>query len=89
MHICIIILVYLHITCSFTIQQKEMITKSYIKNEVLGYMISKSIKYNLNKKLQTYFVGQPSGLQFTQQFFRNQCILPIEDDINVFTIVTV
>ena len=29
------------------------------------------------------------GLQFTQQFFRNRCILPIEGEINLFTIVTV
>ena len=30
-------------------------------------MISKTVKYN--KKLQTYSVGQPCGLQFTQHFF--------------------
>ena len=61
-----------------------------MKNEVLKYMPSKSVKHNLNKKLQIYLFGQPLALQFTQQFcFCNRCILPTEDEMNLFTIVTV
>ena len=52
-------------------------------------MLSKLAKYNLNKQLQIYLVGQPWALQFTQHFFRNRCILPTEDEMNLFTIVTV
>ena len=69
--------------------KKKIIRKSYIKNEVFKYMLSKLAKYNLNKKLQIYLVGQPWALQFTQHFFRNRCILPTEDEMNLFTIVTV
>ena len=52
-------------------------------------MISKLVKYNLNKNLQIYLGGQPWGLQFTQHFIRSWCILLIEDETNLFTIVTV
>ena len=89
MHTFIIIVVYLHITCLFIIQQKENNKEELHKNEVFKYMISKLVKYNFNKKLPIYLVGQPWGLQFPQHFFRNRYILPIEDDMNLFTIVTV
>ena len=52
-------------------------------------MILKLVKYNLNKKLHIYLVGQPWGLQFTQHFFHNWCILATEDEMNLFTTVTV
>ena len=70
-------------------RKQKIIRKSYIKNEVCKYMISKLVKYNLNKKLKIYLVGKPWGLQFTQHFFRNWCIVPVEDEMNLFTIVTV
>ena len=69
--------------------KKKIIRKPYKKDEVLKYMISKLLKYNLNKKLQIYLVGQPWGVQLKQHFFRNRCILPIEDEMNLFTTVTV
>ena len=68
--------VYLHNTCLFTIQQIENNKKSYIKNEVCKYMISKFVNYNLNKKLQIYLVGQPWDLELTQNFFRNYSLSP-------------
>ena len=73
----------------YNVANKTIIKKTYIKNEVFKYMISKSVKYNLIKKVQIYLVGQPCGLQFTQHFFRNRCILAKEDEMNFLTIVTV
>ena len=61
-HAFIITIVYLHITCLFTIQQKENNKEELNKNEVFKCMISKLVKYNLNKKLQIYLVGQPWAL---------------------------
>ena len=52
-------------------------------------MILKLVKYNLNKKLQVYLFGQPWSLQFTQHFFHKWCILATEDEMNLFTTVTV
>ena len=49
-------------------------------------MISKLIKYNLNKKAANIFswiaMGPPVHIIFL-------CILSVEDEINLFTIVTV
>ena len=73
--------VCLHITCLFTIQQKENNKKELHKNEVFKYMISKLVKYNLNKKLQTAMEPHVHGTFL--------CILSIEDEMNLFTIATV
>ena len=84
------LVVYLHIyTCLFTTQQKENNKEELHKNEVFKYIISKLVKYNLDKKMQIYLAGQSWGLQFKQHFFCNRRILPIEDEIDLFTIVTV
>ena len=85
-HTLIIIVVYLHFTCLFKIQQKENNKEELHKNEVFKYMISKLVKYNLNKMLQIYLVEQPWSLQFTQHFFCNRFILPIEDEMNLINV---
>ena len=57
---------------------------------MLKYMISKLVKYNLNKKLQIYLVGQPwASSSRNISFAMGACILLIEDEMNLFTIVTV
>ena len=56
-HTFIIIVVCAYLQCS----KKKIIRKSYIKSEVFKCMIPKLVKYNLNKKLQIYVVGQPSA----------------------------
>ena len=48
-------------------------------------MLSKLVKYNLDKKLQIYLVGQPVHATF----FLQPVYLPTEDEMNLFTIVTV
>ena len=48
--------VYLHITCLFTIPQKNN-KETLHKNEVFKNMISKLFKYNLNELLHIYLVG--------------------------------
>ena len=57
--------IYLHITCLFTIQEIEDNKEELHKNEVCKYMVSELVKYRLNKKLQIYLVEQPWSLQFT------------------------
>ena len=52
-------------------------------------MLSKLVKYNLDKKWQIYVVGQPWALPSSRNVSRNRCILPTEDEMNLFTIVTV
>ena len=48
-HTFILIVVYLHITCLFTIHLKENNKEELHKNEVLKYVISKFVKYNLDE----------------------------------------
>ena len=80
------IVVYLRFTCLFKIQQKENNKEELHKNEVFKYIISKLVKYNLNKMLQIYLLEQQLSLQFMQHFFLNRFILPIEDEMNLINV---